>query len=142
MQPRRNDKLYKTTLYFQYAIYGLLINIIELFFSRRSFLEVVGYLVVWITLLLFAEKVRSWMASKPDDELSKIMTIAVLKGGLFIGLGQVREINAGALWLFYLTLNTFFHSSPSLFSARYNAKERQMIGGCATGPCTHKQASG
>jgi hypothetical protein len=92
LQPRRNDKLYKTTLYFQYAIYGLLINIIELFFSRRSFLEVVGYLVVWITLLLFAEKVRSWMALKPDEELSTILTNVVLKGGMFIGLGQVREM--------------------------------------------------
>ena len=105
MQPRRNDKLYKTTLYFQYAIYGLLINIIELFFSRRSFLEVVGSLVGWISLLLFAEKVRFWMALKPDEELSTILTNVVLKGGMFIGLGQVREmISRLAFFSFFLTL--------------------------------------
>ena len=90
MQPRRNDKLYKTTLFIQYAIYWLPRNIIELSSSRRSFLEVFGRLVGWITILLFAEKVRSWMALKPDEELSTILTNAVLKGGLFVGLGQVR----------------------------------------------------
>ena len=92
MQPRRNDKLYKMILYTQYAIFGLLINIFELASSRRSFLEFFGYLVGWITLLLFAEKVRSRMTSKSDDELSTILTNVVLKGGLFVGLGQVREI--------------------------------------------------
>ena len=90
MQPRRNDKLYKTTLYFQYALYGLPRKIIELSSSRISPLEFIGYLVTYITLLLFAEQVRSWMALKPDEELSTILTNAVLKGGLFVGLGQVR----------------------------------------------------
>ena len=105
MQPRRNDKLYKMILYIQYAIFGLLINIFELASSRRSFLKFFGYLFGWITILLFAEKVRSRMASKPDDELSTILTNVVLKGGMFIGLGQVREmISRLAFNSFFLTL--------------------------------------
>ena len=102
MQPRRNDKIYKSTLYFQFAIYGLPRIIIELSSSRISPLEFIGYLVTYITLLLFAEQVRSWMATKPDDELSKIMTNTVLKGGLFVGLGQVRKIYILVGIVFYL----------------------------------------
>ena len=92
LKPRRNDRQYKTFLYFQYLaiVLSLFTCVLQ---QTNSFIGPILLSLLAICLLLFAEKVRNNMAQKSDVELSEHLIEVVLKGTVFIGLGQVSNIH-------------------------------------------------
>ena len=91
---RRSDLPYMAFLSFQYLSFSigseiLTFIVIGFKWTKTSMLAGFGRSIVWLSLLLGLLRLRSSFARLSDADLSKFLSMSVIKGGLIVGLGQL-----------------------------------------------------
>ena len=92
LKPRRSDLPYMAFLSFQYLSCSIGSEILALLgFKWRKDKVLKGFLrsLIWFGMFLVALRARSSIARLSDADLSKFLSMSVIKGGLIVGLGQL-----------------------------------------------------
>ena len=92
LKPRREDFWYKIFLMTQYILFAFVSEVLALIgddFHVNQAMMGLGRSLVWAALFSGGMKIRSQAASLCEAELSDFLTNHVIKGGVFIGLGQL-----------------------------------------------------
>lgn len=119
LKPRREDKKYKVFLSTQYVIYGFAIPIIRWnFLDDKSLAGICLRIVIWVVLLMFGLRVRSEVASLPDERLSTFLTQDLFKEGLLVGVAQLAFLSFSSVQCEATTMAGNW--KPMLCNSTYN----------------------
>ncbi|GMI13078.1 hypothetical protein TrLO_g1890 [Triparma laevis f. longispina] len=90
LKPRRTDLRYKLFLGMQYFICAFSPEVVPLIIGyEKSVLKMVAKCVVWVLLFFLGWRIRRYIASLRDEDLSVFLTEYFFKGVLIIGLSQL-----------------------------------------------------
>ena len=92
LKPRRNDLAYMAFLSFQYVAFSIGVEVLSMKGYKWDKDQMrVGFVrgLVWLILFLVALKFRFSIARLSDADLSKFLSMSVIKGGLMVGIGQL-----------------------------------------------------